>query len=378
LTVIGGVNGQDVDTAVLGDQVESLFVSLQSGTVAVPLIVKKPDVEVEDNGVAEQLAQTMMSAPIILTSHDKTWTISPEQIASWLDLRAEYRNDVPSLIPYLAEGRMFPFLSTVGLEVKREPVDAGFKSVDGKPVVVPSVTGEVLDLTATANALNAAAAESTGRTVEVVVRVTEPEFTTADAEATTFADELSSYTTDYWGSTNRQVNVRLTTQYATDVFLAPGEEYNFDDQVGPRTRERGYKLAPGITTVNGEKKLVMEYGGGICQVSTTMFNAVFFAGLQVTERHNHSLYISHYPKGRDATVTAGGKNLRFVNDTEHYVWIRGTSDGVTTTISIYGTSDGREVTYSTRGTAGSYVKVVREVTLPDGTVIHDDTFVSVW
>ena len=171
------------------------------------------------------------------------------------------------------------------------------------------------------------------------------------------------------------MNVRITTKYATDVFLAPGEEYNFDEQVGPRTPKRGYLMAPGI---DEHKKLVMQFGGGICQVSTTMFNAVFFAGLEVTERHNHSLYIDHYPTGRDATVTDGGKNLRFVNDTDHYIWIRGTSDGVTTTISIYGTSDGREVTYSTRGTAGSYVKVVREVTLPDGTVLHNDKFVSAW
>ena len=106
--------------------------------------------------------------------------------------------------------------------------------------------------------------------------------------------------------------MRITTQYATNVLLAPGQAYDFDRQIGPRTEARGYKLAPGIV---GPNTLEDVLGGGICQVSTTMFNAVFFAGLKVTERHNHSIYISHYPKGRDATVTAGGKNLRFVNDT---------------------------------------------------------------
>ncbi len=372
--VIEGVNGQDVDTTALGAQVEALFVTLHNGAVEVPLIVKEPDVKVGDNKAAEQSAQTMMSAPLTLTSHDKTWTIAPEQIASWLDFLAVYQGDVPSLVPYLSQGRMLAFLDSLAAEVEQEPVQAAFKAVDGKPVVVPSVTGETLDPTATAKALNAAA-KSTDRTVEVAVTVTEPEFTTADAEATTFADELSNFTLEYWGSANRQVNVRITTKYATDVFLAPGQEYNFDEQVGPRTPKRGYLMAPGI---DEHKKMVMQFGGGICQVSTTMFNAVFFAGLKVTERHNHSLYINHYPLGRDATVTGGGKNLRFVNDTGHYIWIRGTSDGVTTTISIYGTSDGREVTYTTQGSAGSYVKVVREVTLPDGTLLHNDKFVSVW
>jgi vancomycin resistance protein YoaR len=137
-----------------------------------------------------------------------------------------------------------------------------------------------------------------------------------------------------------------------------------------------------------------------------MFNAAFFAGLKVTERHNHSIFINHYPLGRDATVTAGGKNLRFVNDTDHYIWIRGTSDGITTTISIYGTSDGRKVTYNVgsfysvkspttvtvqdptlpvgqkknidSGQTGRKLKTTRVVTLPNGTVLHRNTWISTW
>ena len=120
----------------------------------------------------------------------------------------------------------------------------------------------------------------------------EPKFTTR-GEAYGIKDLLSSYTTpSYVGSANRQVNVRITTQYASNKFLAPGQEYDFDKTIGPRTVARGYKTAPGIVG-NGELDDVL--GGGICQVSTTLFNAVFEAGLKVAERHNHSLYISHYP-----------------------------------------------------------------------------------
>ena len=155
--------------------------------------------------------------------------------------------------------------------------------------------------------------------------MTQPDFTTEKAKAETFHDSLSTYTTKYVCPANRQTNVRIATQYATNVFLAPGQEFNFDKQIGPRTASRGWKLAPGIT---GPNTLEDVLGGGICQVSTTMFNAVFEAGLKVTERHNHSIFINHYPLGRDATVTGGGKNLRFVNDTGHYIWIRGTSTGI--------------------------------------------------
>lgn len=401
--VIEGVDGQDVDVAALSGQMEPLFVTLRAASLDIPLIVKEPEVQVEDNRAAQAQAETMMSAPITLTNHDKQWTLSPEQIASWMDFRTEYENGVPKMIPYVAEGRMWRFLYDLAPEVEKEPVDARFTSNGTSVRVIPAIDGETLDAAATAKVVSSAAADPGDRTVDVAVTMIEPDFTTAEAEATTFDDQLSTFTTKYVGSTNRQANVRVTTKYATNVFLAPGQQYNFDRQIGPRTEARGYKLAPGIT---GPNTLEDVLGGGICQVSTTMFNAVFFAGLKVTERHNHSIYINHYPKGRDATVSAGGKNLRFVNDTDHYIWIRGTSDGITTTISIYGTSDGRKVSYSVGdfynvkgpttvkiedptlavgktkviddGQTGKQLKTVRVVTLPDGTVIHRDTWTSTW
>jgi len=191
------------------------------------------------------------------------------------------------------------------------------------------------------------------------VTTKEPDFTTEEAQAYGIQDLLASYSTvPFTGTSNRQVNVRITTQYASNKFLKPGDEYNFDKTIGPRTAERGYKLAPGIIA-GGELDDVL--GGGICQVSTTLFNAVFLAGLKVTERHNHSLYINHYPDGRDATVTGGGKNFRFVNDTDHYVWIVGKSDGIHTSFYLFGTKDGRSVEYHFSGF--SYGESRTEVTV---------------
>ena len=197
--------------------------------------------------------------------------------------------------------------------------------------------------------------------------------------------------------------MRITTEYASNVMLAPGDVYNFDKQIGPRTDERGFKPAPGIV---GPGELEDVFGGGICQVSTTLFNAVFFAGLEVVERHNHSLYIDHYPTGSDATVTDSRQEPRFSNDTDHYIWIRGWSDGVTTTFNIYGTDDGRKVSYTTGdfynvqgrtsvtvvnpnlpagtknvltgGQSGKQLNCVRVVKMPNGTVIHKDKFVSTY
>ncbi len=155
-------------------------------------------------------------------------------------------------------------------------------------------------------------------------------------------DLLAMYTTKYEGAVVRQTNVKVATQYAGDTLLKPDQEYDLDQLLGPRTRERGWSVPVGSLT-SGTDLQDSILGGAIAQVATTVFNAAFEAGLGITERHNTSIYIAHYPAGREAAVTAGSKNLRFVNDTAHDIWIYGQSDGITTTFRIYGTDDGRKV-----------------------------------
>jgi hypothetical protein len=233
----------------------------------------------------------------------------------------------------------------------------------------------------------------------------DPDAAAAEAATKGAPDLLASYTTVYEGSTARQVNVKVATQYASGVLLKPGQEYDFDTQVGPRTRERGFSIPVGSLTAGTTVEDAI-LGGSLTQVATTLFNAAFHAGLDITERHNSSIYIAHYPQGRDASIAAGSKNLRFVNDTEHDLWIVGTSDGVTTRFSIFGTDDSRKVQSSkgdfynivpkttvtvpdetlpkgetattNGGQDGRTLEVRRTVTLPDGTVLHDDVFTSVW
>ena len=335
IKVVDDQPGKAVDVDALREELRGLLTTMHATEVAIPVTEVAPEVTSEDNAEAVALAETMIGAPITLTSGDKKWTVSPKQIVSYMAFKTETENGVDTLVPYLDATKMEPLFASIADEVATEPVSATFKSDGEKAWVVPGVLGAKLDPAKTAAAISQASTETTGRSVEVGVSTTEPELTTEEAEAMGIKDLLASYTTPpYAGTANRQVNVRITTEYASDVMLAPGDVYNFDKQIGPRTAARGYKTAPGIV---GPGKLEDVFGGGICQVSTTLFNAVFFAGLEVVERHNHSIYIDHYPKGRDATVTAGGKNLRFRNDTDHYIWIRGNSDGVTTTFNIYGT-----------------------------------------
>jgi vancomycin resistance protein YoaR len=106
-----------------------------------------------------------------------------------------------------------------------------------------------------------------------------------------------------------------------------------------------------------------------------MFNTAIEAGLKITKRFNHSIYTDHYPKGRDATVPVGGNNLRLINDTDHYIWIRGASNGVTTTISMYGTNDGRKATITVGNfynVSGKSTVTVKDATLKSGKTVVED------
>ncbi len=395
--------GKVVDVEALREQLRALVTTLHTTELAIPMKVEEAVVQADDMAEAKAQAETMISAPIVLQSEDKKWTLTTAQIVSYMGFTSEYKDGVSTLVPFLDAQKMNGFFASIADEVATEPVNASFDSDGKKAWVVPAVLGTKLDPEGTAAAVSEASLKASGRTAEVAVATSEPELTTEEAEARGMKDLLSTYSDSYGGSANRQHNVRITTEYATNVFLAPGEAYDFDKQIGPRTAARGYKTAPGIV---GPGRLEDVFGGGICEVSTAVFNAVFFAGLEVIERKNHSIFIDHYPKGRDATVSAGGPNLRFRNDTSHYIWIRGVSDGVTTTINIYGTDEGRKVTYTTSdfynyvsrttvtvpnpslpagqkvvitgGQSGRQLKVVRTVALPDGTVVHKDNFVSTY
>ena len=338
---VEGKRGKVVDQDTLREELKALLFTLHATELEVPLVVKEPEVQAEDNQEALEQAETMISASVKLTSGDDVWTLSPEKIAGYMDFTSEDQGGVATLVPYLSAKKLGGFFDSISDKIATKPVNATFDSDGKKAWVVPAVMGKKLDREKTAEALTTAALKSSGRSAEAVVTTSEPDRTTKEAEAMGIKEVLGTYTTEWSGTADRQTNVKITTKYASNVLLAPGEVYNFDKQIGARTEERGYKLAKGIT---GQGKLEDVLGGGICQVSTTLFNAVFVAGLEVVERHNHSLYISHYPDGRDATVTGGGKNLRFRNNTDHYVWIRGRSDGYSTTFNVYGTKDGRKVT----------------------------------
>jgi vancomycin resistance protein YoaR len=155
---------------------------------------------------------------------------------------------------------------------------------------------------------------------------------------------VASYQTFYGGEPNRIHNVQLVSHLVDKHVIAPGTTFSFNQTTGARTAEKGFKEAPVI--INGE--LQTGLGGGVCQVSTTVFNAAYEAGLPMVSRTNHALYISHYPQGRDATVNYPDTDLKFTNDTGHWLLLRTWVGSSSLTVALYGTPVHRRVVSETR------------------------------
>ena len=188
-----------------------------------------------------------------------------------------------------------------------------------------------------------AAAAGGDRTAQAVFGKAPAELSYADARAMDITTRIGTYTTGVAGTTNRLDNVGLGSSLLDNSLIAPGKVFSVNATTGERTAAKGFKMAP--TIINGQ--LEDSVGGGMCQVSTTVFNAAFEAGLQIVERHNHELYISHYPLGRDATVSYGSYDLKFRNDTSHWILLKTDFTGWSLTVSLYSAPLHRRVVSST-------------------------------
>ncbi|MGI6240165.1 MAG: VanW family protein [Christensenellales bacterium] len=161
-----------------------------------------------------------------------------------------------------------------------------------------------------------AAFEAGGGAVTRAIETTQPTATIADIQGK-YGLVASAITNASSSSSNRLTNIRLSAAAIHGLALEPGEEFSFNGVVGQRTAARGYQMASAYSA--GE--VTEEIGGGICQTSTTLFNAAVKAGLKITERHAHSMPVSYVDKGKDATVNWGSQDLKFVNTTDSTLYI---------------------------------------------------------
>ena len=338
--VVEGRGGRKLDQVAAAAVVaQSLARFDRSAPVMLPLVTTPLRVDAADIEEAAAKARLALSAPIRLAYGETRWRIPRWKVASLIELPVAGKTDVA-----VAGRGAEEYLKRLSATVSRKPQDARFQvTATGKIVVRPSAPGLLLDLPATAKAIAAAAFSANQRTAELVVRVAEPARTTSDAKAMGITGVVASYTTTYGGTPGRLSNVQLVSRLLDGTLVAPGGTFSFNETTGERTAERGFLEAPVI--INGE--IQNGLGGGVCQVSTTVFNAAYESGLPVLARANHALYISHYPLGRDATVNYPDLDMRFTNDTGHWLLLRTFVGAGSLTVNLYGTPVNRRVESTT-------------------------------
>lgn len=176
-------------------------------------------------------------------------------------------------------------------------------------------------------------------TYTIPLKITKPEIGIEDLGDKLFTQTLAKYTTIYdAGVVNRAHNIALAAKTINGTILMPGETFSYNGILGNTNKEKGYKI--GTAYVGG--RVVESYGGGICQVSSTLYNCVLYANLEIVERHNHSYAVTYVPAGRDATVAYGGKDFKFKNTRSYPIKIVASAKNGVVSISIKGIKEETE------------------------------------
>ncbi|EGD43321.1 VanW like protein [Nocardioidaceae bacterium Broad-1] len=282
----------------------------------VPLEELTPDVDEADvQEAVEKVATPAVSGPITLKFEKTPVELSPKEFGE--AIRFDPKDG--ELQAAVAPSKLKKVLKKALADDAAKPVDATVEMVDGAPKVIPAkpgVTFNQKDLEAVF--LDVVTAPAGERTVEVKSKVAKPKVTTEEAKSWGIKEKVSTFTTNFPYAEYRNVNIGRAAELVNGTVLAPGDTFSLNGIVGERTAANGF--TKGWMIQNGIFR--EDYGGGVSQMATTTFNAMFFAGLQDVEHKAHSLYIDRYPIGREATVAWPTLDLKFKNNTKYGVLIR--------------------------------------------------------
>ncbi len=335
VAVVPGRNGRVLDRRAAEATIVQALAGFKRLPVSLPVRVERPTVTASALTPVAAQVRTALSAPVTLTVGETRWRLPRWRIARLLDLPDRGERDLE-----LGGPEADRWFAALRRSVDRPARDADFRITSSNQVeIVRERDGLELDVERAAQAILAAALERTGRTARLTVDHAPAERTAAEARRMGIRGLVASYETTYGGEANRLHNVRLVARLVDRALIPPGAEFSFNRTTGERTAEKGFREAPVI--INGE--LQTGLGGGVCQVSTTVFNAAYEGGLPIDERTNHALYISRYPLGRDATVNYPDLDLKFLNDTDNWLVVRAVSGDSGITVMLLGAPTNRRV-----------------------------------
>lgn len=375
IEIVSSQIGEGINTAQLVDSIAETIAYSRWNTVLNPDIVTlEPRLVEKDLIQSRELATKLLQDGLTLFFDNREWKVLPFTLRRMMVFSDQ---GVVQLKPEEVQAYL---TTTIAPEVDQISQNARFEIIDGKVSQFGvSQAGYHLDPIESTVTINQALQNQQQRS-SLVVHVTEPEIrTSSDIESLGLTTLLAKGESDFAGSpANRIHNVTVGTVRYHGVLIPPDTEFSFNALLGPVTAAAGFK--PEL--VIKHNVTIPEFGGGLCQVSTTIFRAAVQAGLPITMRRNHAYVVKYYGKpGFDATIYPPYTDLRFKNDTPNYILIQTKLEGTHLSMEFWGTPDGREVavegpvTYD-RKPDGSMRAVVKQIVKKDGQIQREDAFYS--
>lgn len=349
ITVVPGESGFGVDPEALRAEIARLpsRIVLRPGTLPPP--VSEPAAE-----RARLLAMRIVAHPVEVTLDGRGVPIEPEVLRSALRFTPRGSDLAVTLDTKTLYERISSAYAT-----REQPVrNASLKVVGSTVRVVSSRSGRSLNMDAIAAAI---VANPDATAVRARFKVTTPTTTTAQIKALKITSLVSEFTTPYNCCEPRVTNIQRAAAILNGTIIPAGHTFSLNDALGPRTTDRGFVEAPQIAAGMLEDAV----GGGISQVATTLYNAAFFAGLQLDSHTPHQFWISRYPKGREATVSFGGPELVFTNDWDAGILINAYAGSNGITIRFFSSPLGRRVETETGEDRDVVEPTVKETVDPD-------------
>ncbi len=328
--VVQGKPGLALDQAVMADELSAAFM-LPRHPIAAPVAPAEPTITPAAVDQAKALAKSAMSAPVQVDAAGTIATIPAPALAHALNFTPEGDHFVPSLDGAVLHQAIAKQLK--GVETKGR--NATFEIVKGKPVVVPSVVGNgVSDEELSSQVLTVIGNAEPNRSVTVTMGVREPELTTEQAQGLGVTERISTFTQKFPYAAYRVQNIGQAAKYVNGTLLLPGETFSLNDTIHERTVKNGYTVG---FLIGPGGVFAEDLGGGVSASATTVWTGAFFAGMQPEHVQAHSIYISRYQAGLEATVGWGLFDMSFKNTSPYGVFITTKMTNTSMTVNFWST-----------------------------------------
>ncbi len=380
--------GTMIDRAKAKEDILNNLSNLKNDVINIKLIEKEPLVKGDLNNNALAQAQDILSKKVVLKYNSNVWEVEEEDLALWIDF-APSKKGVLSV--KANRERIEDYLLSLVPQINREPINAQLEFKNGKvDVFFLGQEGIALDVKKSAEKIdksifykespNQSGSAKNNIEVSLVVEKRKPDITIEDITDMGITTLLATGESNFAGSPkNRRHNIKVGAAKFHGVLIAPQEEFSFNKILGKVGPKEGY--LPELVIKKG--KTIPEYGGGLCQVSTTAFRAAVKAGLEITERKNHAYPVKYYnPQGTDATIYPPHPDLRFKNNTPAYILIQTRVEGNKLYFDLYGSDDGRKVVlkgpyvYDKKRDGSMKAKWIQEVYDKNNKLMFKKTFYS--